>query len=235
VGVAAARNRGVHESKGEWIAFIDDDEIAEPDWLKTLMNEAAISNADCVGGIVKLKLPGGLESNILGTVRKHFGEASPDMGWFQKRLNYYGPGTGNALVKANVFEHIGFFDPSLPQVGEDQDFFRRARRSGYKIVHSWNALVHHAIPVSRLEPGTLLSQSVQGGRGLAYFDGKYRGHWNTLLICVLRIGHACFLTIPRFLWAHLNHDKHDAFSRKCSLYTASGYVLGTFSDLLHKF
>ncbi len=35
-GVACSRNNGVRESSGDWIAFCDDDQIAEPDWLKDL-------------------------------------------------------------------------------------------------------------------------------------------------------------------------------------------------------
>src|ERR1017187_2609189 len=54
-GIAAARNRGVRESYGDWIAFFDDDQGAECDWLFRLVENAAA--VDCVGGPYLLRLP----------------------------------------------------------------------------------------------------------------------------------------------------------------------------------
>ena len=51
-GVAQARNRGVKESQGTWIAFFDDDQLAERDWLKNLLDIALQMGADCVGGTI---------------------------------------------------------------------------------------------------------------------------------------------------------------------------------------
>jgi glycosyltransferase involved in cell wall biosynthesis len=106
VGVVGARNRGVRESLGEWLAFIDDDEIAAPDWLKELLSAARTAGADCSWGVIKLILPEGSEKNITGTSRKHLEETSTK-GWLKNRLTYSGPGTCNCLVKKEVFREIG--------------------------------------------------------------------------------------------------------------------------------
>ena len=49
-GVGRARNRGVAESRGEWIAFFDDDQAADPRWLAELVALAERKQARCVGG-----------------------------------------------------------------------------------------------------------------------------------------------------------------------------------------
>ena len=49
-GIAGARNTGVFHARGSWVAFFDDDQLAEPDWLVHLLAAASSSGADCVGG-----------------------------------------------------------------------------------------------------------------------------------------------------------------------------------------
>jgi len=56
-GVAQARNRGVKGSQGAWIAFFDDDQFAEADWLRELYSTALLTRAPIVGGAVHVDLP----------------------------------------------------------------------------------------------------------------------------------------------------------------------------------
>jgi glycosyltransferase involved in cell wall biosynthesis len=55
-GVANARNAGVRAASGKFIAFLDDDEVAQPRWLSELMRVQAATRADVVFGPVNTKL-----------------------------------------------------------------------------------------------------------------------------------------------------------------------------------
>lgn len=222
VGVGAARARGVTESQGQWIAFIDDDETAEPDWLARLLAAAKAAKADCAWGPLRLRLPPGTEEPLAKTPRKHLMETVPT-GWLQRHLTWSGPGTCNALVRARLFKEVGPFDPSFRMVGEDQDFFRRVRRAGYKIVFTPEAVVHHFIPSSRLEPDYLLTLSGRNGMMLAYFDWRERGPLMTLFIGVLRIGHVLAKGLSTLFRCLLTRDRGLLFGLASSAKTTAAY------------
>jgi glycosyltransferase involved in cell wall biosynthesis len=222
VGVAAARNRGVKESRGKWIAFIDDDEIAEPDWLQELIIAATATGADCVGGAVKAVFSGVTDERVTATLRKHFGE-TPHLGWFKRRFTYPGPGTGNALVRRILFEKIGLFDVSLKVRGEDQDFFRRARKAGYRIVFTSKAIIYHITPSSRLSPHYILDLAQQVGKNIAFLDCKEWGCLKAALVCGMRIAHTGLKAGNVAIKYVLRHDRSSVFDLKCSIYSTTAY------------
>ncbi len=239
IGVGGARNSGIVEARGEWVAFIDDDEIAEPDWLQKLAETAFTYDADCVGAPVLMHIPDGNPAAPVGAARKLLGE-NPGMkrphgknSLLDKRLIYNMPSTGNSLVKRELFDRIGMFNSSL-SYGEDMDFFRRARKNGYRIVRSPDAIVRHLIPPERLESSFLLPLAARSGASQAYFDRMEWGHIGTIRSSFLRIIHAIIVTMPMLCVALIRKDKSWLISRQCSLNFMKAYISKTVSMLFSR-
>lgn len=123
--IPMARNRAVQNARGNFIAFIDDDEFPVDGWLLNLYKTCIKCNADAV----------------LGPVRPHFETRPP--GWIVKGKFFdrpeYKTGTilrweetrgGNVLLKKYMFhDPSDSFDPSYLH-GEDKELFRRMMEKG---------------------------------------------------------------------------------------------------------
>lgn len=225
-GIAQARNRAVKESRGDWIAFFDDDQLAERDWLKNLLCIALQTLADCVGGTILLDLPREQLSRLGSVCRSLLGEKIYHGDAVRCRGKEI-PSTGNILIARRVFDLIGLFDSSM-ECGEDTDLVKRINASGLNIWISPNAVVHHCIPKYRLDPAYFRWVSLRWGDKFADMDYKWGGYSNVLLLCIARIGQALLVNIPCLVFAYMSDDKPELLDRKCLLWRAVGYARRTF-------
>ena len=222
-GAGGARNRGVSEAQGEWIAFTDDDQLAETDWLRELLTTARRTNADCVGGIMLLKLNPEELSQIPLPCRGCLRETVATLE-ARKHDGKNFPLTGNSLVKREVFDHVGWFDESMTLGGEDLDFFRRVRRAGLEVWQTLRAVLHHLIPPYRLEKDYLRWNALRNGVCFAQVDFRAHGVLGVTLLCVARIGKSLLLTLPRFCWARLQRNESQLLAQNCHLAKMEGYI-----------
>lgn len=170
-GVSHARNRCVSEARGEWIAFIDDDEYCEPDWLTELWKLSQSAAAD----------------GVFGPVLADFAAPPPqwliDSGAHQRprlptgtSMSYGDCRTGNVLFRRIFWEVEGGFDAKLAASGgEDSDFFWRCVRRGARFVWCDSAIVHESVPEVRMQRAWLLERAYRGGRTYTYLRGRHIG------------------------------------------------------------
>jgi succinoglycan biosynthesis protein ExoM len=237
-GVALARNTGVALAPGEWVAFFDDDQIAEPEWLAELLEAARRTRADVVGGPCVLELPTD-GANLPRTIRRLLGEnpvmqedTSRGISRFdpRKRQNRL-PGTGNALIRKSLFSTVGMFAADRTY-GEDLHFFRRAEMSGARFAIAPRAVVRHVIPVTRLTRKYLLKVSENGGRSQGEIDAALAPMTIVAGRVALRVVHLVAWTLPALLVAWATRDPIRVLSKQCSLRVAVSYLAGVASTIV---
>jgi glycosyltransferase involved in cell wall biosynthesis len=222
-GVAAARNRGVAESRGAWIAFFDDDQVADPRWLAELLALAQETGAQCVGGAVDLLLPPGVERQLPLVCRRVLGATgaiSRPRPYDRKVM----PGTGNVMIHGSVFQKVGVFDVTLTQAGEDVDLFRRIRAAGVASWYTPSAIVHHVIPPHRLEDEYFRWASLRVGACFAHRDATEHGRAYLLATLAARLVQAAAIHGPRLAWARVRGDREGALAVRCLLWRFQGFA-----------
>ncbi len=169
--IAHNRNRAVSAARGDFVAFVDDDEFAEPDWLLSLVR--IYRDYSCDG--------------VLGPVVPHFENTAPrwvtDGGFFQRPTHHDGfeiglseARTGNVLFHRSVFAGVRRpFNPRFGTGSEDVDFFSRLMAEGRRFVWSSRAVVHELVPSVRMGRLYLIRLALlRGGNAYKRTAGRLR-------------------------------------------------------------
>jgi glycosyltransferase involved in cell wall biosynthesis len=176
-GIAFARNCGVRAARGEWIAFFDDDQLADPHWLWELWAFTEDRKVLGVGGSVVLKLPDDCQRTLHPFVRMLLGEAlhGKEPFAYSHRCTF---GTGNLMLHRVVFEKVGLFDETFTTRAEDTDLFCRIHALNIETWYVPNAVVQHITHYERLQPSYLERLARHMGASIAQ---REREHFSSLL------------------------------------------------------
>lgn len=183
--IALARNKAVANATGDYIAFIDDDELPIDTWLLELYATLLESKAN----------------GVLGPVKPHFPMMPPQ--WVLKAgifdrpnsrdypsgmvLHWSQTGTGNALIQRHVLEKVeGPFRLAFGSGGEDLDFFQRAMDSGNVFVWCAGAIAYETVPVERTRVLFQLKRALLRGKvSLSTSSGNLFGIMKSVVACGL--------------------------------------------------
>jgi glycosyltransferase involved in cell wall biosynthesis len=139
-----AKNKAIDEAlknKPEFLAFIDDDDIPEPDWLLHLIEKQRQTKADIVCGtfppVIKNEWPDWFRKSPLFD--------PPSKKPKVKHGIPSGIGSGNALIKRQLLDRLKrigpVFSPRYPFL-YDGDFFIRAHSIGAKFAIAEKSVIH---------------------------------------------------------------------------------------------
>ena len=155
-GLSHARNRGIEESRGETLLFLDDDSYIQQDYLKNLQKQLKEHpDADAFGGKIDPIFESGETPKWLSKWNYSWVSAI-DLG--EKVCQFKGkafPIGANMGIRKAMLDKIGVFNTQLGRSkknlmgGEEKDLFERIRQQGGNIYYFPDVVVHHVIPPSR--------------------------------------------------------------------------------------
>jgi succinoglycan biosynthesis protein ExoM len=166
--IALVRNAALSYADGDFVAFIDDDEVPGEDWLFQLFSACQRFGSD----------------GVLGPVNPYFDSAPPS--WVKKGKFFDRPSlptgyelswpecrTGNVLFRGSILDPAEApFRSQFGTGGEDVDFFHRMTDRGFKFVWCGEAAVNELVPPSRCRRSFLLKRALLRGSNFPKYPGN---------------------------------------------------------------
>jgi GT2 family glycosyltransferase len=148
-GFSPAVNRGIRESKGKFIALLNNDTVVDSQWLEELI--AALKAEPTLGSVASKMLAyhdhsildGAGDGYRRGGLPGRIGHREKDAGQFDSPRYVLGACGGAALYRKEVFDKIGLFDEDYFAYLEDIDLALRAQSAGFKCLYVPTAIVYH--------------------------------------------------------------------------------------------
>jgi GT2 family glycosyltransferase len=129
------RNKGISAAHYPWIAFIDDDCIADMDWLKNANELISAKNPTAIEGFTQI--PKDEKQTFTAKGLRHLSR----FGGYQ---------TCNMFYKKETLLAVGGFDPHLPFYLEDTDLAWSVLERNHSITPSETIKVTHPVPGSNV-------------------------------------------------------------------------------------
>ncbi len=185
IGLGRARNEGfkLASRTSKFLGFLDSDTIVEPGWAKILVQAleedrttGAAQSRILLEENPKLLDHTGLALDLLGTWVTTQG--LPEKSVRLTRREIFCASTAAAMIKREVFEEVGGFDPSIRVCDEDMDLSWRVWLSNRRVIVVPGAVAYHS---QGFERDLTLSRIYHSVRNRPYILVKNSGGYEMAL------------------------------------------------------
>jgi len=160
LGLSQARNTGWQNASGAYVAYLDDDAIAAPEWLESALGvfEKVVPLPGAVGGKIELiwesPRPAWLSDNLLGCLG--FMDLDDEPRFLAKSERLAG---GNCAYPKTALEAVGGFSTEVGRVGdclisnEEVLLYHWLKNAGFLLYYHPEMKIGHHVAKERLEIG----------------------------------------------------------------------------------
>lgn len=150
-GFCAANNQGIRASRGRFVALLNNDAEAEPEWLAELV---AVIERDPRYGMAASKIVMYENIQIIDKAghliypdgqNRGRGSGELDAGQYGRIEEVAWPDGCAALYRRAMLDEIGGFDEDFFAYADDAELGLRARIAGWKAVYAPGAIVRHRL------------------------------------------------------------------------------------------
>lgn len=177
--ISVARNLGINSAAGEIVAFIDDDAVPEPTWLKFLIAPFAQAETAASGGFVRGRNGISMQYRVRSVdqtgqtapIELENGQATILIPTESRAIKTEGT---NMAVRRSVLKEMSGFDPRFRFFLDETDFNLRLAARGWCTAIVPQAEVHHGFAASaRRRNDRVPSDLSEIGASWAVFLGKH--------------------------------------------------------------
>ena len=203
-GASFARNTGAAIAKGQWLCFMDDDAIANTNYVENILNHIE-TKPDAIGfggRIIPKYIPEEPKwmSYYVSSLVGNFDYAPTACAFEHGKY----PLESNMIVRKDIYDSIGGFNTELPGVlgtlrigGEGKDLFYRILALGHTIYYDPSIEVQHVVEVKKLTSEYMYRVASGIGRGektrtLSISKGAYL---KKILEYIFKLGASILLAI----------------------------------------
>ena len=165
-GPNTARNAGIEAAAADLVALVDDDVEAPPGWLAAIVEGAARHpDADAFGGPIRARLE--------GPAPRACGREEPpitalDLGPADREVELVW--SANMALRRRALERAGPFDERFSTGGDEEEWLRRLRAAGGRVVYLAAAGLDHRRAGDDARLRALMLSAYRRGRNMRAYD-----------------------------------------------------------------